>query len=295
MEKQFWKKQDNRIWIKVASLALAAVLLLLCVWPSTKKLQYDVVLMGDSVIGNKVAHKSIAVHEYIAEQTDLTVFNGAFGGSGMAKQTGESMAVCNSSWCMVNLAQAICLDTWEGAKASMAYADYYKDTNRQAFSGYKERMEALSQIDFEEVEVLVIEHGTNDYNSGVPIDNEEDPFDRGCFGGALRSTLTLLQKHYPDLRIVLVTPAYCEVGTDEKYSSDTKDWGGGLLAQYVEKELEIAAWYGVEVIDAYHQSGINADNVYDYTTDGLHPNADGIILLGDLISNYLKGNVNEDK
>ena len=67
----------------------------------------------------------------------------------------------------------------------------------------------LSRIDFSKTEVLIIEHGTNDYNSGQILDNPKDTMDVTTFAGALRTTLSLLQEKYPQLRIILVSPIYC--------------------------------------------------------------------------------------
>ena len=275
------------------SVALTAVLLGICLTPMSKTEKYDVVLLGDSVIGNRAIYLCDDVNVYVEKQTGLKVFNGGFGGSRMAISPVESEADCSNSWCMANLARNIGLNTWDAARASMAYADRYKGTNRQVFEGYVERLNKLSRIDFREVKVLIIEHGTNDYNRGIPIDNQKDPFDKTTFAGALRSSLSFLQGNYPDLQIVLLTPALCALG-EEGYLSTEKDWGGGLLEAYVEKELEIAAEFNLDVIDYYRNSGITADNIYEYTVDGLHPNAEGIALLGDAIAAYLKGNLYEN-
>jgi lysophospholipase L1-like esterase len=252
------------------------------------------VLLGDSVLANVVVYQGKKIHECIEEKTGLTVFNGAFGGTSMAINQSETMALCNSNWCMANLASAISDDDWKAVRASMSYADFYKESNRQVLDGYKQKMEMLSNIDFSKVKVLIIEHGTNDYNSGIPLDNSEDLYDKFTFGGALRSVLSDLTTRFPNLKIVILTPAYCEVGMSEENGCDVMDWGGGLLYQYVEKELEIATEFGVDVIDMYHESPIDKETVWDYTSDGLHPNAVGIKLWENAISEYLKGLKYED-
>lgn len=286
------KKQN--ILCACATLCLALILGVICLWPSAKTEQYEVVLLGDSILANVAVYQGEKVHEYIETATGMTVFNGAFGGTSMAINQSETMALCNSSWCMVNLARAIYSDDWKSIQAAMSYADYYKESNRQVMEGYKQRLDALKNIDFSKVKVLVIEHGANDYNSGVPLDNSEDLYDKHTFGGALRSVLSGLTAEFPDLRIVIVTPAYCMVGAMGEQACDVMDWGGGLLYQYVEKELEIASEFGVDVIDMYHNSPINRETVLDYTVDGLHPNEAGIELWGTTISEYLKGLKYED-
>lgn len=286
------KKQN--ILCACAALCLTLILWAICLWPSVKTEQCEVVLLGDSVLANVAVYQGEKIHESIEEKSGMTVFNGAFGGTSMAINQSETMALCNSSWCMANLAGAISSDDWKSIQAAMSYADYYKESNRQVMEGYKQRLDALKNIDFSKVKVLVIEHGANDYNSGVPLDNSEDLYDKHTFGGALRSVLSGLTAEFPDLRIVIVTPAYCMVGAMGEQACDVMDWGGGLLYQYVEKELEIASEFGVDVIDMYHNSPINRETVLDYTVDGLHPNEAGIELWGTAISEYLKGLKYED-
>lgn len=86
--------------------------------------------------------------------------------------------------------------------------------------------------------MLIIEHGVNDYLSGCPVDNKEDPYDAYTYGGALRTCLKLLQENYPKLRIVLVTPTYCWLLAEEK-TCEQKDYGQGILEEYVNTELAL--------------------------------------------------------
>ena len=151
-------------------------------------------------------------------------------------------------------------------------------------------MDDLSKVDFDKVKILIITHGTNDYNNGNLLDNPKDPYDEATFGGALRSSLKLLQEHYPDLRIILMTPVYCEIGTQGEFKSYNTSFGGGTLEAYVSMEQEIAAEYGVEILDAYHESGIWEENIEEYLFDYLHPNEAGNILLGNFVADYLLEN-----
>ena len=51
---------------------------------------------------------------------------------------------------------------------------------------------------------------------------------------------------------------------------------------------EIGALYGVRVINLLEESGINSINSIAYLQDGVHPNNSGGLLIGALISNYLR-------
>jgi len=112
--------------------------------------------------------------------------------------------------------------------------------------------------------------------------------DIDTFGGALRTTLQCIQERYPHLRIILVSPIYCEIQGNTLQKCYKADFGGGILDEYVNLEKEIAEEYGVEWIDMYHGSGIWEDNIDTYLFDKLHPTVEGVMLLGNMIADYLE-------
>ena len=57
-----------------------------------------------------------------------------------------------------------------------------------------------------------------------------------------------------------------------------------MLEDYAEAMKTVCGGYGVKVLDLYHGSGITADNADAYLEDGLHPNADGYRMLGEVIA-----------
>lgn len=156
---------------------------------------------------------------------------------------------------------------------------------------FPESVEGLNRLSEEQVRVLIIEHGVNDYLSGCPVDNKEDPYDTYTYGGALRTCLKLLQENYPKLRIVLVTPTYCWLLAEEK-TCEQKDYGQGILEEYVNTELAIAEKFGVEVVDNYHDSGIGKNKTFEewqeYTQDGIHLNEAGRALVAEKIVEAIK-------
>lgn len=267
---------------------IVAGLLLVTFWKKDKPLTYDIVVLGDSIVGNPVPDGA-TFPELLEEKLGVSVLNGGLGGTSMSMHSGQMWSsVANTEWSMVKLAEAIAYDDWKSQKATMAYAEKYIDINNLALAYFPGTMERLCQVDFSKVKVLVIEHGSNDYNAGVPLDNPEDKYDVSTFGGALRKSLKLLKEAYPDMRIVLLSPIYCALGensTDKCY--DTRYGNGGFLQEYVELEKEIASEFEVEWLDAYHESGIGEENVSEYLADSLHPNAKGHELLSDYLAEYL--------
>lgn len=281
------KSNKKMLWINCISVVVVALFLLLPFWDKPGETQYDIVVLGDSIIGNVMGE--VSVTDVVSERLGKSVFNGAFGGTtcsyGMELQWGS---VTNTQWSMVKLADAIAYKDWSSPLGTMNYADFYSEVNLQALPYFKEKMDALAAIDFAQVDILIIEHGTNDYNGGRKLDNPEDAFDITTFGGALRYSLDVLQKAYPDMQIVLFTPIYCELGDNGEKSSDSWNWGYGVLDAYVELEKQIAQEYGVFYIDAYHESGIWKENAAMYLYDGLHLSPAGVEKLGEFLAESLK-------
>lgn len=243
-----------------------------------RKETYRIVCLGDSIIGNERGDTSITgmLEEFLGEP----VYNGAFGGSTMSCRVKEDRA-------------AVTTDTLSMARLSesIAQQDFYVQnagvTRCAVMEYFPEAAYGFQDIDFDKTEILIIEHGVNDYQIGVPLDNPENSRDVYTFGGALRYSLENLKAAYPKLRIILVTPTYCWYLAKESNCQKT-DNGGGILEDYVNLELEIAAQYGVEVLDNYHESGIGASGSFEewkiYTQDGLHLNETGRRLVAERIA-----------
>ncbi len=243
-----------------------------------RKETYRIVCLGDSIIGNERGDTSITgvLEELLGEP----VYNGAFGGSTMSCRVKEDRA-------------AVTTDTLSMARLSEAIAqqDFYVQnagvTRCAVMEYFPEAVYGFQDIDFDKTEILIIEHGVNDYQTGVPLDNPDNLRDVYTFGGALRYSLENLKAAYPKLRIILVTPTYCWYLAKESNCQEI-DNGGGILEDYVNLELEIAAQYGVEVLDNYHESGIGASGNFEewkvYTQDGLHLNETGRRLVAERIA-----------
>ena len=199
-------KRNIMEWLLcLSTTVLIGLLLILTVGKNKKEEAYDIVFLGDSIVGYVTV--GIDITDVLEERLGKSVYNGAIGGTCMSfnnQHVWESLSA--SQWSMVKLAQAIYADDWTAQLATVADADKYRRENRVAFDYFYSRIKGLSQIDFSKVEILLIEHGTNDYNRGQQLDSAEEPMDIDTFGGALRTSLYYIKKRYPDLRIVLISP-----------------------------------------------------------------------------------------
>lgn len=268
----------------IISAVLFCVLWLLTfpVRESEKSCSPQIVVLGDSIFGQ--VRDDSAVSEKLSLLTGQEVFNGAMGGTCLSRidATGR-MSYTKDSLAFAAISQAISLDDF-----GLQQTAYIKESATEYFP---EVIDTLEAIDFSHVEILLVQYGINDYHAGVSLDNPEDPYDEYTFGGALRSGLKDLRKAYPNLRIILLTSTYSWYEFSGM-TCEEKDEGGGILEDYVNKELEIAEEMEVEVLDLYHD--LYPHEVWEdwqiYTRDGLHPNEAGRQLLAETIAAYL-GNV----
>lgn len=225
------------------------------------------IVTGDSIIGKERTDGT--VDEYFEQYSGLTMANGAFGGN-CASTRGDAgrYAHHEESITLPRLAEAICYRDfgaqWADLAASQKKIDYFKES-----------MSRLAAADYGQAKALMLAFGTNDYLSGKALDDPENPFNTETYGGALRYAVELIQKTYPELEIILVTPMFCHIPGWGNCFEQTF-YGGETLDKYAETEREIAAQYGLHVIDTLYGAGIDETNYEAYTDGGgLHLNKAG--------------------
>lgn len=248
--------------------------------------QYRIVCLGDSIIGNVRDETSVtAVMESVLGEP---VVNGAFGGTCASLRNTEYRATYYED--SVNLAMIADAIAYEDFDIQL----YDIASNKFKIDYFESALRELVHVDFDDVEIIFIEHGINDYGAGYPIDNQDNPLDVYTYAGALRYSIERIQEAYPDIQIVLVTPLYCyfQVNGERGMDSEQADFGYGPLINYVEAELKVAEEYDIPVVDNFHNLGINSDNIDEYAVDGLHLNEKGRQLLANALAEYVKQNLN---
>ena len=223
--------------------------------------RWDIVFLGDSIIGNFT--DSSSVPGVVRGLTGANVYNCGYGGRGAAES--EYTPICLPD--VVN-----CITTGD--------ASLLPD-QEQVYKGVRdfvERETAAPNLMF------VINHGLNDYFTGVPVETA-DAYDITSYSGALRTAISDLQAHFPGARILLNTSnftSYFDNGTEVKSAT------GGQLIDYVDAVSVVARDMGVDVLDVYHVLPINAENWQLYLTDGCHPNDMTRFYLGSLIAELIE-------
>jgi len=237
--------------------------------PTENKTELTVVNFGDSIFGNIQDHSSVSA--YIQRISGHTVYNFGFGGTTMGKRD-------NAYWdkfSFYSLVDAICdgdLSAQEAALDSGVYMPNY----------FRSTLKAIKSVDFDNVDVITIAYGTNDYHENVPLGTED--FDVSHYAGAFQYAVKRLQETYPHIRIIAVTPI---LRLFEEGTSDTYDpCGNGTLTDFKNALTDTAVKMHIPVVNAYDEMALSPYNrdLYYQTDDGTHINERGRAMLASLIS-----------
>ncbi len=140
-----------------------------------------------------------------------------------------------------------------------------------------------------DADVVVVFGGTNDFGHGdAPLGKMEDR-DEGTFYGALHMLYIKLIERYPEAQLVVMTPLHRMDEDNVTYTSRSVRRVAGLEV-YVDVIREVAAFYGIPVLDLYRTSGIQPKVPVlqeKYAPDGLHPNDAGHIRIAEKLIGFL--------
>ena len=145
-------------------------------------------------------------------------------------------------------------------------------------AGIESTMEDIPKIYGATVKTIA-DGGSIEYG-GKTVTTTEDYWNLfpNSFHGNLALCIEWIMWQKPSAKIYLITPPYNNIA----------DWENFISTKVRPALLEIGAYYGVEVIDAQINSGVNLHNLLDYTFDGVHFNQDGCEKWGNYIASRIK-------
>ena len=245
-----------------------------------------IVNLGDSIFGNFRPPKDVST--FLAEQTGATVYNGGFGGSRMSRND-----AVRDPLSMHSLADAIVTGDWSRQEASMRTVNEWCE-NRVCREYFPKTVELLKSIDFNQVDIVTIAHGTNDFTAECPVFDPADPTGVHSFSGALIHSIETLRAAYPHLELVICTPTWRCWLNDELEVIDTAESRvlvGQKLTDIVQAARDIAARYGLFCIDNYTNSGLCMEtrHICFAGKDGTHPVEAGRRMIADNMARELIG------
>ena len=234
-----------------------------------------IVNFGDSIFGNRRPPSDIS--SYISDFTGATVYNCAFGGCRMSAHGRAEF----DAFSMYRLAYSIANNdfTLQDSVNIPSISDmplYFAETRA-----------LLESIDFSKVDIITIAYGTNDFDSNVVIDGNEN----NTFVGALKYSVETLLTAFPNLQIYLIGQTYrfWYSNGSVTYDSDTHENSNrDKLTDFVNATKSVANEMHLPFIDNYN-IGINKFNRLNYynDNDGVHQNEKGAILIAEHISKEL--------
>ena len=222
----------------------------------------------------------------IAKETGATVYNCSISGSYLAAQhtNFDPTLAPMDAYCLywlVNLAAGVPLDGY--------YNDAAKALGDKTPPEAEEVVNTLKTLDFNTIDTVAIMYDATDYLLGNAMYNDDNPTDPTQFTGNLEASIEILQRLYPQIRIIVMSPTYAyAIDEDVNYvSSDIYIYNGrDVLSTYVIKECYSANLHSVSFMDNLYGS-ITEDNAKEYLTDNLHLNVKGRKLIAKRFEYFL--------
>ena len=241
------------------------------------KSPHSILFFGNSPFADDRDSENGVVNR-IAKETGATVYNCSVADSYLAAKsdlvyhTYNGLDVYNFYWLCIYL-------TWD---EPLNYFDWLEENpDAQILPETQEVRRLLETVDMDTVDTIAIMYDGADYLAGSTFHNPENNTDIQTFCGNLEAGIEVLQKKYPHIRIIVLSPTYA-FGIDdngEYVSSDIKVYEGGeTLSDYVLKECESAVRNNCTFIDNIYGT-FNEDQASEYLTDNLHLNQAGRELL----------------
>lgn len=219
----------------------------------------NMVVFGDSIWN--AARGEGGISEHVQEETGVTIYNCAVGGSTAALVDGPNN-----------------MQEWSSSSFNgMIYIARGLVPAEQVIQT-REAYDIIKQVDLSEMDYAIVAYGLNDFFSDVSIYPAEY-YEITNYVGALRHGITKLKENYPDLKIIVVSPTYTKMYEGEKQFE---------IGDYVEAARGVAKEMEVEFLDMFHILGSDAESRTQHLEDGVHMSAEGRKVYADAVIWYLK-------
>lgn len=250
--------------------------------PDEKQYDMQIVFMGDSILDHEREDHGVA--SLISDACNAKVYNMSMGGTTAALLPGEMSGFENwDSRSLLGLVHAI-----------------RGEISTDIFNGYNAEW-ILKECDFDKTDYFVIEYGINDFlTRKIPqskyLANGDtlDVRETGTYSGALQTAVTLLHERFPNAKILLIAPHFCQFFDADKFIGDaySVDYGYGTLVEFSRCTgyvYEQNKDNNVLFYNAMEESGIDAYNADRYLEDGVHLTAEGRKVYADYAIRLIMG------
>ena len=224
----------------------------------------QIVVLGDSIMADQRENNQ-DVATLIGEACNAKVYNLAIGGTTAALMPNEQFNF--ASWGSTGLLGVV--------NAILG------NINPDVFEGY-ETAQILKECDFSKTDYFVIEYGINDFLCRqIPQSRYLENGDIlgidsvHTYAGAMETAVDTLEGHFPNAKILIISPHYCQFYEGTTFVGDaySMNYGYGTLVDYFRCAGYVAEQHrGQSTIffNAMEESGIDAYTAEKYLEDGVH-------------------------
>ena len=153
----------------------------------------------------------------------------------------------------------------------------------------REQIDAVNEdgsyvLDFANYDLCTIAWGVNDWKGKSNLGTFEDginPEVESVYGN-IRYCLETIQKRNPNMKIIVISPIQCAIGSSSyegNYAIGTT-FEGLTLVDFYDAIKECCEYYGIQFIDMLYSGVVNRLNITTLLPDRVHPSLQGHILIG---------------
>ncbi len=157
---------------------------------------------------------------------------------------------------------------------------------------YKETYEEITTIDLNDVDVIVMMYGMNDYLQNRLVTNVADLKDIRAYSGAFQATVDKIQENYPHIRIIFSSPTISFVENEEGELVNTNIYSNDYAFQVGYNNAINATVVNnmyVSYVDNYYGNEITHENYSEYLSDNWHLNKKGRDVIAKKLSAVIDG------
>lgn len=221
-----------------------------------------ILCLGNAPFADERGGKGLA--EIIAKQSGATVYNGSFSGSYLSLKNAEySESYPMDGLSLYMVTASICGGNFDLMEHAVSATGNDK--------GNQEALETLKNVDFSKVDMIAIMYDLSDYMDKRPVSDENNDINLITWNGALNASMKELQKAYPHIRLVVLSPTFGEYTDAEGnlVNADTTDHGNGTLVDYLLNEINVVMENSSSILDNYYGS-FTEEQKATMLTDGYH-------------------------
>ena len=222
-----------------------------------------IAFIGDSIV------ESGDYPERIGNRYSATIYKFGFGGCRASNYSTNPLGY--DKQCLYNIAK--CINTGDYSSL-ISGAEFTRDNHSD---NNVPQATAMSVLDWNSVDILVIAFGTNDWTSPNGLGVDLTPSSTGAtYKGSMCYAIEQIQTKYPHLQIVLLGMSFRlralnGVQDPNVHSDNTANSFNEYLKDYQKAILDIAEKYHLPAFDMYKNSGLNSMSYSNYLKDGVHP------------------------